>query len=63
MRNMNPLSSQELGWKPARYVFLCVVDTISGCDALGSVDGKDIDIRLRRAETPQHLDCEVNRLI
>ncbi|MCB0597586.1 MAG: gliding motility-associated C-terminal domain-containing protein [Lewinellaceae bacterium] len=60
--NMNPLSSQELELETsaAGTYFLQVVDTISGCDALSSVDvDQDIDYPIAEAGQPQHLDCEV----
>ena len=61
--NMNLLNSQSLALEvtAADTYFFMVIDTVSGCDALGSIDvDEDIDYPIAEAGQPQHLDCEVN---
>ena len=60
---MNLLSSQNMSLEAttADTYFLLVTDTISGCDALGSVEVEEnIDYPIAEAGLPQHLDCEIN---
>ncbi|MCB0547620.1 MAG: gliding motility-associated C-terminal domain-containing protein [Phaeodactylibacter sp.] len=61
--NMDPLGNQGLSLEAsiASTYFLLVTDTVSGCDALASVDvAENIEYPIAEAGQPQHLDCDVN---